>query len=203
MLFAGLSCVVAIACVIASARRLAHAVALTSLDPGALMSAFEGKETRAVCAELRDAIATDDSFAWERDFFAAFASADPALRDSLVNEQLTELDGRAQRWSRIPRVCASVATSAGFLLASMALVQGLSAPVEADTPLESRAALVGALDALAIGIAGASFCYAVHVRARRVVRDRLGAVDRLIVLLEAHRVPSDAHQGTLHPPERP
>jgi hypothetical protein len=103
----------------------------------------------------------------------------------LVNEQLTELDGRAQRWVRVPRVCASLATSAGFLLASIALVQGLAVPAEDDAPTGAGAAIMGALNALAIGIAGTSFCYAVHVRARRLVRERMAAVDRLVLRLES------------------
>jgi hypothetical protein len=121
--------------------------------------------------------------AWEQGLFAAFADRDPRVRDALVNEQLTELDGRAQRWVRIPRVCASLATSAGFLLASIALVQGLAVPAEDDAPMGAGAAIMGALNALAIGIAGTSFCYAVHVRARRLVRERMAAVDRLVLRL--------------------
>jgi hypothetical protein len=184
VLFAGLSCLVAVACIVASARRLAQAVDLTSLHPGLLLDALKGDDAPAVCAKLYDAVATDSRFDWERDLLSAFTVA-PPMREALVNEQLTELDWRAQRWARIPRVCASVATSAGFLLASIALVQGLSAPADDDTPLGTREAIVGALSALAIGIAGTSFCYAVHVRARRIVRDRLAAVDRLIVRLES------------------
>ena len=38
-------------------------------------------------------------------------------RVALVNEQLAELDYLAQRWERVPRVCASISTSFGFLLA--------------------------------------------------------------------------------------
>jgi len=203
VLLAGLSCLVALVCVVASARRLAQGVTLTSLDPRVVVDALKGPDGPAVAARLRDVLATSDGFAWERDLLSAFAADERAVRDALVNEQLTELDGQAQRWARMPRVCASVATSAGFLLASIAIVQGLSAPAEDDAPIQSRAAVVGALDALAVGIAGASFCYAVHIRARRVVRERLAAVDRLIVLLESHRVTSETHEGTSHRPGRP
>jgi hypothetical protein len=130
-------------------------------------------------------VGADDRFAWEQGLLAAFVTSDVRLRDALVNEQLAELDGRAQSWARIPRVCASVATSAGFLLASVVLVQGLAVSPGDDDPVGTRAVIEGALDAVAIGIAGASFCFAVHVRARRIVRDRLAAVDRLVVRLES------------------
>jgi len=179
----GLSCLVAVVCVVASARRLAHVVEITSLDPGALVAALGADDGPAVCARLTAAIGSGERFAWERDLLAAFAAPEPRVRDALVNEQLTELDGRAQRWARIPRVCASVATSAGFLLASIALVQGLSMPAEDEAPLGTGAAVLGALNALAIGLAAASFCVAVHVRAQRVVRERLAAVDRLVLRL--------------------
>jgi len=206
VLLAGLSCTVALVCVVASARRLAQAVTLTSLDSGAVVDALKGPEGPVVAAALRDELEASGRFVWERDLLTAFAAEERAVRDALVNEQLTELDGQAQRWARTPRVCASIATSTGFLLASMAIVQGLSASATddtPDTPIESRAAVVGALDALAAGIAGASFCYAVHVRARRIVRERLAAVDRMIVLMEAHRVTSETNEGTSHRPGCP
>jgi hypothetical protein len=182
---AGLSCLVAITGVVASAYRLTQAVSLTSLDPGLLLDALKSDDSRRLCAKLQEGTAGGDSVSWEREIMAAFAESDPRARDALVNEQLTELDGRAQRWARIPRVCASVATSAGFLLASIALVQGLSLPAEAEPVGAGATTVVGALNTLTIGIAGASFCYAVHLRARRLVRKRLAAVDRLILRLEA------------------
>jgi hypothetical protein len=182
---AGLSCLVAVTCVVASAYRLRHAVSLTSLDPGLLLDALKSDDSRRVCANLQEGTPGVDSVSWESELMAAFAESDARARDARVNEQLTELDGRAQRWARIPRVCASVATSAGFLLASIALVQGLSVPAEAGPVVSGATTVVGALNTLAIGIAGASFCYAVHVRARRLVRKRLAAVDRLILRLEA------------------
>lgn len=185
MFLAGLSCLVAVTCVVASAYRLTQVVSLTSLDPELLLDALKSDDSRRVCARLREGTAGGESVSWERELMAAFAESDARARDARVNEQLTELDGRAQRWARIPRVCASVATSAGFLLASIALVQGLSLPPEAEAPVGSGATVVGALNTLAIGIAGTSFCYAVHVRARRLVRKRLAAVDRLILRLEA------------------
>jgi len=181
----GLSCLVAIACVVASARRLAQVVMLTSLHPGVLLDALQGDDALTVCTKLHEASAANEALAWEQGLFAAFADRDPRVRDALVNEQLTELDGRAQRWVRVPRVCASLATSAGFLLASIALVQGLAVPAEDDAPTGAGAAIMGALNALAIGIAGTSFCYAVHVRARRLVRERMAAVDRLVLRLES------------------
>jgi hypothetical protein len=168
-LFAGL---VALACALASACRLALAAAPTSLDPKLLVEAFDQDATR--WTSLRDALIAR-GLPWESDLFAAFARESDAEREAGVSEQLLELDWRSQRLARVPRVCASVSTSAGFLFASVALMRALASP-EPD----SASALIAALDALTFGIAGTSFCVAVHFRARRLLRERLHALDRLV-----------------------
>jgi hypothetical protein len=178
-MLAVLSALVASACVLASARRLAWAVSPAWLDPQPLFEALRG-ERAADWPRLRAAVAACDQAKWENDLIAALGATDERSRVALVNEQLRELDWRAQRWARVPRVCASVATSAGFLFACISLLRGSALSVT-----DLGASLVTALDALAIGIAGTSFCIAVHLRARRLVRERLAATDRLVDRLEA------------------
>ena len=179
MVLTVLSALVASACIFASGRRLAFAGSPAWLDPQLLVDTLrEGRPGEGPM--LRDAIAACEGAGWERDLIAALDVADEDLRAALVNEQLRELDWRAQRWARVPRVCASVATSAGFLFACIALTQGVARP----TP-DVGGTLVSALDALAVGMAGTSFCIAVHVRARRAVRERLAATHRLVLRLEA------------------
>lgn len=177
-----LSAVVALGCVLASARRLVFAVDATSLDPTLLARAFESADAAGRRA-LRDSLTARADLAWEHDVFAALAEPSAAARDAALEEQLIELDWRCQRWGRVPRVCASIATSAGFLFASVALMQGLAAPA-GESPAV-RAALFAALDALVVGIAGTVFCAAVHLRTRRVSRDRLAATERLVARLRA------------------
>ncbi len=174
-----LSALVAGPCVLASACRLAWAVLPTWLDPQLVLDALNVHRFDD-WVPLQRLLATCDGAIWERDLFAAMGERDPGFRIALVNEQLRELDWRAQRWSRVPRVCASVATSAGLLFACVALVPGLGLQVGDD-----RAALVSAVDAFAVGIAGTSFCVAVHVRARRVIGERLSAAERLVDRLES------------------
>ena len=75
-------------------------------------------------------IAQESDASWENELLSAF-DADAitrAGRDGVVNEQLLELDWRGQRWARVPRVCASVATSGGFLFC------GHSASSDRSTP---------------------------------------------------------------------
>jgi hypothetical protein len=159
-------------------------VAPTSYEAGLLLDMLRmdgGTRWRS----LRDAVVADPEARWERDLFLALDESEPSARDALVMEQLQELDWRTQRWARVPRVCASIATSAGFLFGSLGLLRGLALPVEEGAGIATRAAMVSALDALAIGIAGTSFCIAVHVRTRRVVRERLALAERLVGRLQA------------------
>jgi hypothetical protein len=174
-----LAALVALACVAFSARRLVIAVSPTSLDPKLLLEALPPKDDANAWQRMRDAIVARD-LPWESALFAGLASASEAAREAAISEQLLELDWQSQRLTRVPRVCASIATSAGFLFASLALMRGLAEP-EADT----AAALTAALDALTVGIAGTSFCVAVHLRVRRIVRERLASTERLVERLRA------------------
>jgi hypothetical protein len=124
---------------------------------------------------------------WERSVLDAAAS--PAeQRVALLNEQLQELDWRIQRWARVPRVCASITTSSGFLLATVAMREGLVAAPGMPPELQDlamRAAMTYAIDVAAIGLAGAAFCMAIQFRARKAAKDRAEAADKLVERLEA------------------
>jgi hypothetical protein len=180
-----LSALVASSCVLASARRLAWAVAPTLLDAGVLLSVLQGDGAKSRWETLRLALAAaPEEQAWERDLVLALAEDDPRARDAQIVQQLLELDWRVQRWARVPRVCASIATSAGFLFGSIALLRGLGVPEDGAGPVAGNA-LIAALDALAVGVAGTSFCLAVHLRTRNVVRERIATEERLVGRLRA------------------
>lgn len=132
-------------------------------------------------------MAKDPAADWERDLLEALA-APTAQRAALVNEQLTELDYRIQRWSRVPRVCASIATSAGFMLATLILRQGLADSSE-DVPAEVGEMIVNGLvgDALTVGVmgmVGTAFCIGALTEARRIAKAHAAAADRLVERLE-------------------
>jgi hypothetical protein len=131
-----------------------------------------------------EALKADAKAGWERGLFAAFVEGDAAGRGARVNEQLTELDALAQRWARVPKVCARIATSSGFLFASIVLLQALAEP-DGNTLDRSRAMIFAAIAAVAIGIVGLSFCATVDVRSRRALARRMHDVDRLIGRLDA------------------
>jgi hypothetical protein len=124
---------------------------------------------------------------WEAGVFDAMSIPGDG-RTALLNEHLQDLDWRLQRWARVPRVCASIASSAGFLLGCLALREGLL--VSSDLPLEVRemamhAALNHAVDVIAIGLAGTAFCVSIQLRAKKAARDRALAADKLVERLES------------------
>jgi hypothetical protein len=173
-----LSAIVALGCMVASGRRLAWVVAPSSFDAATFLDGLEAGGAPTLAA-LREAMLSRPDLGWEHDVASALIE-EPARRDALLEEQVLELDWNAQRWARVPRVCASIATSAGFLFASIALLRGLELPATDDAQPALGAALVSALNALSVGIAGTSFCVAVHLRTRRLAAQRIRAGERLI-----------------------
>lgn len=179
--------VVALLCAAASARRVWFAANATALHPEDIVKALSSGSGPEAVEALRTLVAKEPAADWERDLLTALA-APPEQRIALVNEQLTELDYRVQRWSRVPRVCASIATSFGFMLATLVLRTGLS-----DTGGEIPAGvgellftgLIGdALTVGAMGIVGTAFCIGAQTEARRIAKRRSQAADRLVERLE-------------------
>jgi hypothetical protein len=172
-----LSAIVSLACVLASVRRLVLAVSTSTFDPELLARALKHPQDLARLRQGLDAGKSGESGeSWEMGLVSAALLQDADARAALIDEQVLEADWSSQRWAPVPRVCASIATSAGFLCASVVLIQALTAGSEEVT----GASLVSALDALALGIAGASFCAAVHLRLRSGAKTRRASADRLI-----------------------
>ncbi len=180
-----LAALIAIACSAASLRRLAFAVAPTAFDPALLLGALRGEGAEKRVARMRRAAELEPTADWERELFAAL-DANDASRTGLVNEALSELDQRVKRWSRVPRVCASIATSSAFLLASLALRSGLATASDQDVVTSDaiHAAVMAAIDVAAIGLAGAAICIASQMRARRAEQAYVEAADKLVERLE-------------------
>ncbi len=171
-------------CVWASSRRLAFAVAPTAFDPVVLLRTLRGADGRGA---IDLAIGALDEQAWERSLLIALA-APIGQRAALLNEALGELDLLVHRWARVPRVCASVASTSSFMLASMALRAGLTASGDvADAGFASylNATMLDAVNVAAVGVAGAAFCIAAQYRARRAAKTHLEAADKFVAALEA------------------
>jgi hypothetical protein len=186
--------VVAAACIWASARRIAFAVAPTPFDVATMASALRGEDARSRLASLARAMEKAPGASWEAAILEA-ATAEPRARAALVNEQLSEYDHFSKKWERVPRVCASISSSTGFLLAAMALRIGVRDPSAFDPATGDAvrgALLTGALNCVAVGIAGAAFSVAAMHRARAEARGRLDTVDKLVDRLERIGAPEGA-----------
>jgi hypothetical protein len=178
--------VVALGCILASVKRLRMAVAPTKLDPRPIVDALKGDAGKANLPALREAILEEPDAEWEHELVHAMAASGDE-RTGRVNELLTELDHTVQGWARVPRVCASIAASTGFLLASLALRNGLS--VAEDLPQEIqdmaiRAAVKDGIDVAALGLCGAIACITIGHNAAKAAKGRLKATDELVERLE-------------------
>lgn len=186
------SLVVALACVAASIRRLWFVTHATALHPVTLLDAMKPSPKKAgepvvALDRIRALAAAEPTADWERDLCEALGARDAKVRAALVNEQLTELDWRTQRWARVPRVCASIAASAGFMLAALVMRQGLqSEDFSADLATLMIEGLVG--DAFAVvlfGMVGTGFCIATQKLSNALAATRLKAADEIVERLEA------------------
>jgi hypothetical protein len=163
-------------CVSASVRRLRLVADAWSLDPGELAKAAVARGP--LWPSLRAELLAETAASWERELIDGLEAAGPA-RVPLVNAHLAELDYQAQRWSRVPRVCASISASSGLLLALVAMAGVLSSN-EGDL----GAAAFNAIDVIAVGLAGAAFCIAAQMRAEAMVREGLSSTDMLVQRLD-------------------
>lgn len=187
-MIAAASIVVALACVLASAVRIWLTANPTALHPDDVVEALGRAPDEASLARLGRAVDACPGADWERELFAALSDPRPEARVALVNEQLTELDLRMQRWARVPRVCASVATSVGILLGTLVLRRGLASATDLTGELGElfvRDVLGDAISVASFGIVGTAFCIAAHALTRRMGAERLAAADRMIDRLEA------------------
>ncbi len=177
---------VALACAAASARRVWFAANATALHPEDIHAALARAQGPEAITALRELVANEPDADWERELLDAL-TAPVAHRIALVNEQLTELDYRIQRWARVPRVCASIATSFGFLLATLVLRKGLADT--GDVPVEVGEMVLKGLvaDALmvgAMGLIGTAFCIGAQSEAKRIAKGRSVGADKLVERLE-------------------
>ncbi len=191
------ACIVSFTCVGVSLRRLEYVYAACSFDPDVLLRALRGDRGRELAPALLRELAREAPEERDRDLFVALADTSDA-RAALLGEALLELDYRFQRWARVPRVSASIASSAGFLLATWALRLSLVvAPGVGEDQFRDvlEAALASALGVVAVGAIGTVGSLAVFYEARKVTRARKAATDKLIDRLERIAAPVDGAGG--------
>lgn len=182
-----LACVISAACIAAALRRLYFVYEASTFDPDELLRVLRGNEGRAHAPALLDVLVKDARPEGDRDVFEALRDRSPDHTAHLV-AALTELDFRFERWVRVPRVCASIASSAGFLLATWALRTALlDAPEVAEEAFRGtlEGALGAALGVVAVGAVGTVACMTAFMEARRVGKARKVATEKLIERLES------------------
>ena len=170
-------------CAAASARRLGWAVAPTGLDHSVLLGVIGDARGAEARERLDAALGPGSPAEWEAGLLDAAGAKDERIRSALINEQLTELELLAGRWAGVPRVCVRLATSAGFLCATVSLLQGLALPVTDTYSADLHEGLMSAVGALAAGLAGAAFSAAIHFRARRAQARGALVADKLVQVL--------------------
>jgi hypothetical protein len=184
-----LAALVALACAAACTYRMWLAANPTALHPDEVLAALD----RGVTLErIREAAAKLPDADWERDLIDAVREPRADARAALVNEQLTEVDRRIQRWERVPRVSASLASSAALMLATLVLRRGLAASPDLSAEVAElvvRGLIAEALAVAAMGMVGTAFAIAAQGQAKRIVRARAAATDRLVERLERLAAP--------------
>ncbi len=177
---------VALACFLASARRMWFVLSATSHDLDRVVEELRGDAGARRAGRIARAMRREAS-SWEAETLAAVAHRDVVRRTAELNEQMTELDHRLARWSRVPRVCASLSSSVGFLLAALLMRRGLADPASLAGDVQElvTTGLVGqALTVVGFGLAGAVGCAALHARGRRAAKDGSLAADAFVARLE-------------------
>lgn len=172
---------VAAGCAAACTRRLYLATNPIAFHPAVWLDRIKSGQGDAVAR----AIEADPHATWERDLMDAVAEQPGEVRTIRINEQLSELDFRLTRWDRVPRVCASVASSAGFLFGSLVLLLGLAAVGSDDAQSDPiNDVVLQAINVAALGVAGATFAIAAQYRARKAAKAFQRDADALVEALE-------------------
>jgi hypothetical protein len=178
--------VVCLGCAAACSRRLYFATNPIAFHAAPWLAFVKRGEGDRVAR----AIAREPRADWERELLEAVAEPNETARAGRINEQLLELDYRLGRWARVPRVCASIASSAGFLFGSLALRFGLVAAGNAADEARGdaiNAVVLQAVNVAALGVAGAAFAIAAQYRARKAAKAFQRDADVLIEMLEKKR----------------
>lgn len=179
--------VVALGCMGLSLRRLLFVFDAPFADAEALLKALRAAKKRGVT--LLEARLPDGSF----ESMVQEAIAAPAdIRVARLGEALMELEFSLAHWARVPRVCASITSSVGFLGAAVFLRRGLLEEVDGDAP-DFNGLVLSAIGVAAVGIAGAITCALLHRAAMREAKQRMRGADDLVEWLETYGI--DAGEG--------
>ena len=173
-------------------RRLLNVLQFPTVDLRALLDAMKDRKPQVV-ALLGEA----EEGSWERLCADGHRlSGDAAL--ATLNEALMELEHGLSKGGRVPRITASIASSMGFLLASLVLRRGLTSASDAPVPVFDGLIIV-ALNVVAVGIAGAVTCAAAGRIATRIAKDGGTEAQPTVVALRPSPEPPGGLPMSLEP----
>ncbi len=173
---------VACACMGLSLRRLLFVFEAPFGDAEAWLKTLRAAKKRGL--SLLDAKVPEGSF---EGMVQEALAAPEDIRAARLGEALMELEFSLAHWARVPRVCASIVSSVGFLGAAVFLRRGLLDAVDGEAP-DFNGLVLSAIGVAAVGIAGAITCALVHRAAMREAKQRMRAADDLVEWLETYGV---------------
>ena len=172
------SLAITLGCIAASVRRLYFATNPTPFDPAVLAEALKGSRDKVVRLLSESPLAE-----WELELWNAFQHPDARARGALVNEQLGEFEYRVRRWARVPRVCARITSTSGFLLASLVLRRALKTPgvLSGDAmTLATSGPIAEALAVVTLGMMGTAFCLSLQEKAAKAEKANFSRIDKFV-----------------------
>lgn len=172
--------VVALSCMALSLRRLLFVFDAPFGDAEAWLKSLRAAKKRGLT--LLDARVPEGSF---EGMVQEAIAAPEEIRVARLGEALMELEFSLAHWARVPRVCASITSSVGFLGAAVFLRRGLLEAVDGEAP-DFNGLVLSAIGVAAVGIAGAITCALLHRAAMREAKQRMRTADDLVEWLETY-----------------
>lgn len=101
-------------------------------------------------------------------------------RDVAIDQVAFEADFALTRWKLVPRMAARISSSCGFLLAAAQLRNVLVSLGDDTLVAAGQPLVIGALQIVAVALAGTSLCLALGKEAERARRVESEHIDRLL-----------------------
>ncbi|APS00300.1 hypothetical protein BCY86_06100 [Pajaroellobacter abortibovis] len=175
-------------CVSASLYRLLIVTKPTLLDLSLLFKKLKSwendKKRRQKMIQAMVLHLSSSPFHWESDFLKLLLSKEEN-KHVLMDEQVASYYFLLHRWAHVPQICARLAMTIGFMLATLVMCRNLMA-VPFISSFEGGEEMVmldrflsEAITLSMLGLSGAFFCIAVHYRAKRILKERIEEANRL------------------------
>jgi hypothetical protein len=161
-----LASTVSLGCVALSARQLWRVSTWPSSDPEELLSQLKAQATSP-----REGLLALGDFETR---LAHALSKNAAAQSAEIQDELLDLELRYKEGARIPAIATRIASTSGFLCSTLFLRRALLEVSESESPDFTGIILMG-VNVVAVGLAGAWVCAALHRLSTRTMQARLRA----------------------------